>query len=110
MRIGIVGGVERGFTLYQRLASEAGHEVEFHGGHLRGRGIESLASLVRRADLVVIITEINSHGAVRVARKLARAYGRRQLLLRSFGIARFCQLLERCAPEANAAPRVAAAS
>ena len=94
MHIGIVGGIERGWTTYERLAAAHGHEVELHGGHIHGRGQETLASLVRRSDLLVVVTGINSHAAVLAARKLADQYRRRLLIMKSCGTSRFVQLLE----------------
>ena len=42
MHVGIVGGVERNEAIYQRLALRAGHTLEFHSGHLAGRGSTTL--------------------------------------------------------------------
>jgi hypothetical protein len=93
MRVGIVGGLERAEPLYQRLAEREGHEAVLHDGHLAGRGAETLARLVDRCDVVVILTDVNSHGAVRFARERLRRSGRAPLLLRRFGLARFATLL-----------------
>lgn len=94
MRIGWVGGVERYEAQLEKLALAAGHELEYHRGDVRGRGAQSLLGLVERCQLIVILTETNSHGAVQLARKLARQKGRGTLLLRKSGIARFARLLE----------------
>lgn len=72
MRVALVGGVERNERALVALAAELGHELEFHGGHMTGRGAESLRRMVVRADLVVIHTGVNSHGASQLARKAAR--------------------------------------
>ena len=103
MRIGIIGGVERGQQNYERLAAEWGHEVELHGGHMNGRGGRSLDAIVQRADLVVIVIDVNSHMAVQAAKIAARKYGRRTHIARNFGIARFSSLLESLAAEAGQA-------
>lgn len=94
MRIGWVGGVERYEAQLERIAAIAGHQLEYHGGDVRGRGAQALEGLVERCQLIVILTETNSHGAVQLARKLARQRGRGTLLLRKSGIARFTQLLD----------------
>lgn len=94
MRIGWIGGVQRYHVQLERLAVAAGHELEYHGGDVRGRGAQALDGLVERCQLIVIVTETNSHGGVLLARKLARQRGRGTLLLRKSGIARFSQLLE----------------
>lgn len=93
MRIGWVGGVQRYETQLGRLAEAAGHELEYHDGDVRGRGAQALEGLVERCQLIIIVTETNSHGAVLLARKLARQKGRGTLLLRKSGIASFARLL-----------------
>ena len=52
----------RNDALYERMAAAAGHAIEFHTGHVGGRGATDLRALIERVDLVVILTEINSHG------------------------------------------------
>lgn len=93
MRIGWVGGVERYEVQLERLAHAAGHEFEYHDGDVRGRGTQSLEGLVERCQLIIIVTETNSHGAVLLSRKLARQKGRGTLLLRKSGITGFARLL-----------------
>jgi hypothetical protein len=88
MRIGIIGGVERNESQYHRVAATAGHEIEFHPGHIQGRGQETLTALVARCDVVVIITDVNSHGAVKGAREIARRAGRTPIFTRRFGTSR----------------------
>jgi hypothetical protein len=48
---------------------------------------------VDRCDLVVIVTGVNSHTAVQVARRRLRDRGRAPVLMRSCGIERFAALL-----------------
>jgi hypothetical protein len=93
MHIGLVGGIDRNRTLYGQLARECGHSVECHTGVLAGRGSDSLAALVERADLVVVVTDVNSHAGVLGARRLSRARGRRCVLVRRMGTSRFRTLL-----------------
>lgn len=94
MRIGIVGGFDRDEQSYERLARDHGHEVEHHDGDMRGTAPAALARLVERADLVVIVTEVNSHNAVRAARKLLRTSRRPTVLVRKLGSSRFVALME----------------
>jgi len=82
MRVVVVGGVERTERLLQDAAAELGHELEFHGGHMDGRGAGGLRSAVDRADFVIIVTDVNSHGAVQVARQEARRTGRPAVVVR----------------------------
>jgi hypothetical protein len=93
MRIGIVGGVERGEQRYMAAAKSAGHSFELHSGDMAGRGSETLESLVDRSHLVIVITDVNSHAAVLAARRRARAVGRPCLLVRRCGLSRFRALL-----------------
>jgi hypothetical protein len=93
MHIGIVGGVERGEQRYAAAAASKGHSFEFHGGDMAGRGPDSLGALVERSDLVICVTDVNSHAAVLGARHHARTLGRRLLLTRRLGLSRFRALL-----------------
>jgi len=93
MHIGIVGGVERGEQRYAAAAASQGHSFEFHGGGMAGRGSDSLEALVLRADLVICVTDVNSHAAVLGARRHARALGRQCVLTRRLGLSRFRALL-----------------
>ena len=94
MLVGIVGGLGRAESLYRQLATEAGHEVAFHDGDVGGRGAHALAQLVERCDVVVLVTDVNSHGAVRYARARLKKVGRSPLLVRRFGLERFSVLLD----------------
>lgn len=98
MRIGIVGGLDRSELSYERLARDHGHEVERHSGYMRGTACAALAGLVERADLVVIVTDVNSHNAVKAARRLLRAHPRPAVLVRRLGVSRFVALLQEHAP------------
>ena len=93
MHIGLIGGVERGEHRYAEAAASQGHSFEFHGGNTAGRGSNSLEALIERADLVICVTDVNSHSAVIGARRHARALGRRCLLTRRLGLSRFRALL-----------------
>jgi hypothetical protein len=92
MRIAIIGGRYKNEEALARTAEEAGYDLAFHEGHLHG-GVDELRSIVQRSQLVVIVTDVNSHGAVHVAKKYARQHQRATLILRSFGVARLKQLI-----------------
>jgi hypothetical protein len=94
MRIAWIGGVERNEGDLAAMAARAGHVLAFHGGHVGGRGTGELRAAVERADLVVILTDVNSHGAVLLAKKLCRQMGRPMMLTRRCGASRFQQLLD----------------
>jgi Uncharacterized protein conserved in bacteria (DUF2325) len=102
MRVGIIGGTEKNLVRYEELAETLGCEVEFHDGRMAGRGSEALDSLVFRCDLVVIITQINSHAAVRMAQKACRKHARRVLITRRFGLHSFVNTVRNPSPELSA--------
>ncbi len=94
MRVGIIGGLDRSELAYQRLAHELGHEVEHHTGYMRGTAGAGLERLIDRCDVIVIVTDVNSHGAVQQARKLLRTRSRPAVLVRRLGASRFLALLQ----------------
>jgi hypothetical protein len=94
MRIGIVGGMCRVEADLERLAKKAGHQLEFHDGQLRGPSAGALESLIGRADVVVLVTEINSHSAVLRAKDILRRKGRQAMFLRKATRSRLVQLLD----------------
>lgn len=76
MRIGIIGGLDRNAPELEAAAAAGGHRVETHTGVVGGSAsAASLRALVARADLVFVVTEVNSHNAVHIARRAARANG-----------------------------------
>ena len=94
MRIGLIGGVERDERKLARVAMLRGYELEYHPGHLHGGMVQRLESLVERSQLVVIVTDVNSHGAVQIARRAAHKLGRTALVVRRCGPAKLEQLLD----------------
>lgn len=108
MRVGFVGGVERSEPLYERVAAEAGHEAIFHDGHVNNGGGGALARFLDRCDVVVILTDVNSHGAVQFARRHLRSRGRSPLLVRRLGLTRFAELIHSLSDGASSTARVSA--
>jgi hypothetical protein len=92
-RIAVVGGFDRQARLLGEMAARAGRTVEFHTGDVRGRGAGGLRAVVGRSDLIVIVTDHNSHGAVIAAKRLAREMNRTTMVVTRCGIARFGALL-----------------
>ena len=82
MHIVIVGGLDRAEAQLERMAQQAGHSFELHTGHMGGRGSTNLESAIERAHLVIVVTDVNSHGAVQVTRKTANRLGRSLLIVR----------------------------
>jgi hypothetical protein len=94
MRIGIVGGVDRNAGALQDIAEAQGHQLELHTGVLASAAAAStLRALVGRSELVVVVTDVNSHNGVRTARREARRRQRALKLVRRMGVTQFTALL-----------------
>lgn len=106
MYIGLVGGLNRSEAQYRQLAERAGHSIEWHTGDVAGRGAGSLESMIERSDLVIVVTAVNSHGAVWRARKLAKLRHKRLLLLARCGVSKFASLLSELSTPRAASKRV----
>jgi hypothetical protein len=90
MRIGIVGGLDRNAPALQALATARGHVLEVHKGVVAGpTSANGLRALVQRADLIIVLTDVNSHNAVKMARVEARRWHRPLRLLRRLGPSQF---------------------
>ena len=100
MRIGIVGGLERSARDLEGIALARGHQLELHTGVVAGpASAAGLRALVTRSDLVIVVTEVNSHNGVRMARRQARISRRSLRLLRRMGVSQF-EALVRALPAA----------
>jgi len=100
MRIGIVGGLDRIARDLEEVARAGGHELDTHTGVVAGRAAaSSLRALVVWSDLVLILTEINSHNGVRIARQAARAHHRPLRILRRLGARHLAAYLESLAAD-----------
>lgn len=93
MRITLIGGVERNERSLADIAASLGHRLEFHGGHMKGRGVEEMERQIHRADVVIVATNVNSHGAMHMARRLARRRDLPFILATSCNPTRFRELL-----------------
>jgi hypothetical protein len=94
MHVGIVGGMDRAAPHYRSVAEHGGHSVECHTGDLAGTGPSTLEAIVQRSDLLVVVTDLNSHGAVWQARRLARQHACAVVFVRRLGVARLRQIVE----------------
>ena len=86
-----------------RLAEQYGHEMVFHSGHVKSNTPRTIEHLVDRCQIVIITTDVNSHGAVLLARKSMREHGRTPLIVRRLGLSRFEELLQTLEAPAHAA-------
>jgi hypothetical protein len=82
IRVTVVGGLSGATAQWSRAGDAIGVELEHHDGRPGGRGSHAIVAAVRRAHLVVIITDPNSHGGVAVARRAAIAAARPHLLVK----------------------------
>ncbi len=83
-RVAIVGGLHRLEPKYKEAVESLGGECLFHGGICQG-GSESLKNAVKRSDIVVFITRINSHTALNVVRTICKKTNKRFLAVRETG-------------------------
>lgn len=93
MHIGWVGGLERSDSTFEQLAAAAGHKLEFHNGDVRGNGLNAMRGLVKRSSVIVILTTINSHQGVQLAKRLAHKHDCPYVVMPRCGQSRFRKLL-----------------
>jgi hypothetical protein len=108
MNIVLIGGVERRETDLLAIARRAGHHLEYHSGHVGGRGASGLQSLIERADLVIFQTAINSHGSMYLAKRAAQKFGKAFIVVRNCGPAKLQAMLEGLGRAGEPAPLAAA--
>jgi hypothetical protein len=82
IRVAVVGGLSRAGPQWSRAGDAIGVELEHHDGRTRGHGTRDIVAAVRRADVVVIITDPNSHAGVAVARRAALSAARPHVLVK----------------------------
>jgi hypothetical protein len=86
MRIGIIGGLDRNARDLEAVAAAGGHALETHTGVVSGSAsAASLRALVSRVDLLFILTDVNSHNAVHIARRTARLHHVPMRIVRRLG-------------------------
>lgn len=84
-RVAFVGGHDRVEHEVVSCGNELGLDVEVHNGRTAGHGKDRLVALVQRNDLVVIVTGINSHNAVHIAKRAAAKAGTHVRILKACG-------------------------
>jgi hypothetical protein len=75
LRVAFIGGVECVERQLVALGDELGIDVQMHNGHMKGRDKDRLVALASRAHVVVLVTGVNSHGAVGIAKQAAAKTG-----------------------------------
>jgi hypothetical protein len=86
-RVAFVGGMDRLEPALVRAGAEVGVDVEVHYGNVQGRKGQELEGVVHRADHIVIVTGIVSHGGMLMAKKLGQQQGKPVRILRACGLA-----------------------
>ena len=110
MRIGIIGGLDRKQRELEEIALAGGHELEVHKGVVGGTAAANgLRALVARADLVLVLTDVNSHNAVKIARREARLRQRPLRMLRRMGTSQFSAFVRELGHDGHGLQAVAAA-
>jgi predicted xylose isomerase-like sugar epimerase len=94
MHIVVVGGREKNEIDLVRIAESYGHSLERLDGDVAGRGIETIRHAVARGALVVILTEVNSHGGVHAAKREAQRFKKQTMVIDRLSSARLRGLLE----------------
>ncbi len=96
MKIAIVGGAEKTAPEYRCVVRELGGECLYHDG-CTGNGVDRLRRVICRADVVVCITSINSHGAMKMAKSFCKRKGKRLLVTREAGASSLRETLQQMA-------------
>lgn len=110
MHIVVIGGREKNEVELARIATSGGHTIECHHGGVAGTGIGCIRSAVGRASLVVIVTEINSHGGVQAAKWEAQRWKKPTLVVSRLSGARLRALLQAAAEREDRRQRQGAAT
>ena len=82
LRIALIGGHTRNVRHLIERGKTVGWTIEQHSGEMKGRGTRSIESQIARADIVVITTQVNSHGGMFRAKHYARRFGRFTTIIR----------------------------
>lgn len=93
LRVAFVGGVACVDRQLLALGEELGIDIEVHQGHMKAQSRHRLASLIARANVLVLVTGVNSHGAVSVAKREAERSGIEVRILKFCGSSRARTLL-----------------
>ena len=93
MRIAIIGGLERHGRRSSGALGRRAATWSSSTGARRGRHAGELETMVQRCDLTIIVTQVNSHGAMHLAKRAAARFGRPALIVRTCGPSSFSAIL-----------------
>jgi hypothetical protein len=75
-RVAVIGGLERMEQAYRETVEELGGHFLYHNGTFSS-GSNELKQVAACADFLVFITTMNSHNALKVAKKVCKKIGTR---------------------------------
>jgi len=95
-KVAVIGGIERMETNYKEAVQRLGGECLCHTGKVRG-GCRRLRQVVSKSDLVVFITQINSHAAMASVKDECKRCGKPFCVLSRTGASSLEKLLQEVA-------------
>jgi hypothetical protein len=100
-RVLLVGGIEKLSAFYRDVVEKMGGCFEYHDGSIStGNGGQTLAGLIRRADVVLCPVDVNSHNACLSVKKYCKKWEKPYHMLASSSISNISRTLTRVAVEA----------
>ena len=75
MRVAVIGGLDRLEPEYRKTIHELGADFIFHNGNC-SNGQHVLRNVVCKANIILFITSINSHGALKVVKATCKKTGK----------------------------------
>jgi hypothetical protein len=83
-RVAVIGGLDRMETIYRRVVKKLGGEFEFHCGRVRD-GCQAVQGLINRSDIVIFITTVNSHAALKATKTICKKNCKKFVALKQRG-------------------------
>ena len=84
MRVAVIGGLDRLEPEYRRTIHDLGADFLFHNGDC-SNGRHVLKNVVCKADIILFITSINSHGALKIVKATCKKTGKQFRVVRHPG-------------------------
>ena len=81
MRVAVIGGLDRLEPEYRKTIHDLGADFIFHNGNC-SNGQHVLKNVVCKANIVLFITSINSHGALKVVKATCKKTGKQFKVVR----------------------------
>lgn len=91
-RILMVGGITRMESLYRELIEGSGGIFEYHDGYMN-RGVKTLETRLKRADMVLCPVSCNSHAACSIVKNLAKKHSKRVHMLANSSLSTLSQAI-----------------